>query len=102
MDLYEGQPPRQVGQRMAGSYVNFYIANKAVIVPQFGRDLDNHNDSSSNDELSPLKAADQQAVDILAGLFIDRKVVGVPSKQILVGGGNIHCITQQVPIPDTK
>lgn len=28
--------PRKAGERMAGSYVNFYIANEAVVVPQFG------------------------------------------------------------------
>ncbi|CAB9512569.1 Agmatine deiminase [Seminavis robusta] len=72
--------PRKVGERMAGSYVNFYVANQAVIIPQFG-----HADT------------DQKAVDTLKDLFPNRKVVGVPSKEILIGGGNIHCITQQLP-----
>jgi agmatine deiminase len=71
---------REVNERMAGSYVNFYIANKAVVVPQYG-----------------CEETDRKAVETLAGLFKDRNVVGVPSKEILIGGGNIHCITQQVP-----
>ena len=65
---------------MAGSYVNFYVANKAVIVPQCG-----------------CEETDKKAIETLTPLFPDRKVVGVLSKEILIGGGNIHCITQQVP-----
>jgi agmatine deiminase len=78
--LYKGELPRQVGERMAGSYVNFYIANKAVIVPQFG-----HTET------------DVHAIQTLSRLFPDRKVVGVHSKEVLIGGGNLHCITQQLP-----
>lgn len=72
--------PRQVGEQMAASYVNFYIANAAVIVPQFG-DTD----------------ADAKALSTLTPLFPDRQVVGVASREVLLGGGNIHCITQQLP-----
>lgn len=32
----EGSKPRQAGDRMAASYVNFYLPNGGVIVPQFG------------------------------------------------------------------
>jgi agmatine deiminase len=66
--------------RMAASYVNFYIANQAVIVPQFD-----------------LPESDQKAVETLQQLFPDRQVIGVPSKEILIGGGNIHCQIQQFP-----
>jgi len=72
--------PRHVGERLAGSYVNFYIANEAVIVPQLGDPV-----------------YDTKAIATLTELFPDRKVVGVYSRQILLGGGNIHCITQEVP-----
>jgi agmatine deiminase len=71
--------PREAGERMAASYINFYIANAAVIVPQYG------------------DSADANAISILQELFPDRSVIGVPSREILIGGGNIHCITQQLP-----
>jgi agmatine deiminase len=74
-------PSRTVGEQMAASYVNFYISNAAVIVPQFG-----------DEEF------DAKAIETLQGLFPDRRVIGVATKEILVGGGNIHCITQQVPL----
>lgn len=74
-----GEEERTEGERLAASYVNFYIANNLVLVPQF-------NDVN-----------DQLAVDILAQLFPDREVKGISARSILLGGGNIHCITQQIP-----
>jgi agmatine deiminase len=71
---------REAGTKLAASYVNFYIANNAVVVPQFG-----------------VEERDKAAVTRLQHLFPNRKVVGVPSREILLGGGNIHCQTQQVP-----
>ena len=82
LDLYHDKPTRRVGERMAASYVNFYIANKAVIVPQFGC----------------CPEADENALVVLRKIFEpERTVVGVLSKEVLLGGGNIHCITQQLP-----
>lgn len=80
----EGEEERYAGERLAASYVNFYIANKAVLVPQF-EDVN-----------------DQVALDILSKCFPDRKVVGIPARDILLGGGNIHCITQQIPEQEKK
>lgn len=77
---YGTMPTRMVGERMAASYVNFYIANQAVIVPQFD-----------------IPESDRKAVETLQQLFPSRQVVGVPSKEILIGGGNIHCQIQQFP-----
>jgi agmatine deiminase len=71
---------RSAGMRLAGSYVNFYIGNRCVVVPL----LDARRDRVA---LRKLKA-----------LFPGRVVVGVPAREILLGGGNIHCITQQVPL----
>ncbi len=79
LDLREGTKPRRAGDRMAGSYVNFYVAHRRVVVPL----------------LDP--ATDARALRILRRLFPGREVVGVPAREILLGGGNIHCITQQLP-----
>lgn len=73
--------PRRAGERMAASYVNFLMVNGGLIVPAFG------------------DPKDDEAADILAKLCPDRQVVQVPSREILLGGGNIHCITQQQPAP---
>ncbi len=70
---------RRAGDRLAGSYVNFYLANRHVVMPL----------------LDP--RTDRAAKATLSKLFPRRKVVGVPSREILLGGGNIHCITQQQP-----
>lgn len=79
LSFEEGEDRREVGERLAASYVNFYIANHSVIVPQFG---------DENDAV---------AVRLLGEAFPERKIVPVMAKSILVGGGNIHCITQQIP-----
>ena len=75
----DGAKARRAGVRLAGSYVNFYIANGGVVVPL----LDPHTDGA--------------ALRKLRALFPGRRIVGVPGREILLGGGNIHCITQQVP-----
>lgn len=77
-----GEDTREAGERLAASYVNFYFTNDSVIVPQFGGD---------NQE------SDKRALDILRRICPERKIVGIDSRIILLGGGNIHCITQQIP-----
>ena len=62
------------------SYINFYIANSAVILPIFGDEK-----------------ADQNALEIVKSSFPDRKVVTLDGSHILLGGGGVHCITQQQP-----
>ena len=79
VEVVSGTKPRAAGDRLAGSYVNFYVANGAVVVPL----LDERHDD--------------EALETIAALFPDRAVVGIPAREILLGGGNIHCITQQVP-----
>jgi agmatine deiminase len=74
-------PSQEGDQRLALSYVNYYIANGGIVMPSFG---------DANDDL---------ARDIVARAFPDRKVVQVPASPILIGGGGIHCITQQQPKP---
>ena len=75
----ENEDAREAGERLAASYVNFYIANKQVLVPQFG------------------DVNDKQAIQLLSDLFPDREVIGIYARDIILGGGNIHCITQQIP-----
>ena len=77
--LVEGTKARNAGDRMAASYVNFYLCNQGAILPTFD---DPH---------------DLVALDTMQWLMPERKVVGVPAREILLGGGNIHCITQQQP-----
>jgi agmatine deiminase len=79
VDLVEGSQPREAGARLAGSYVNFYIGNRRIVMPL----------------LDPKR--DAAALRKLQEIFPRRQVVGVPGREILLGGGNIHCITQQVP-----
>lgn len=71
--------PRPANERLAGSYVNFLITNKRIVFPL----------------LDP--AVDPQAKTLLQEIFPDYDIVGVPAREILLGGGNIHCITQQIP-----
>ena len=78
-EFEDGEDTREVGERLAASYVNFYISNGGVVVPQFG---DEH---------------DKTAVEILGKVFTERKICPIPARDILLGGGNIHCITQQIP-----
>jgi agmatine deiminase len=79
VDAVDGTLPRTEGERLAASYINYYTANGGIIFPLF------------NDPM------DKEAQKVLSELYPDRKVVGVPAREILLGGGNIHCITQQVP-----
>lgn len=79
VQVVPGTKPRLPGDRMAASYVNFYLCNGGAVVPTFD---DPH---------------DQVALSALQRLMPSRQVVGVPAREILLGGGNIHCITQQQP-----
>ena len=67
------------GQRLPASYANFYIANRLVLTPTF-------NDPN-----------DRRALEILAGLFPDREVVGIHCGDLVWGLGTVHCMTQQQP-----
>jgi agmatine deiminase len=86
----DGQPLRVVnlpmpepvvfeGQRLPASYANFYIANGLVLVPTF------------NDP------ADREALNTLAVLFPDHRVVGIHAVDLVLGLGTIHCLSQQQP-----
>jgi agmatine deiminase len=68
------------GISVTPAYANLYIANDAVVFPTYG---------IREDEL---------AREVLASLFPEREVVGVRCEHIGIGGGDIHCITQQLPV----
>jgi len=67
------------GQRLPASYANFYVANKLVLVPVF-------NDTN-----------DRVALNTLAKLLPHREVVGIYCRDLVLGLGTIHCMTQQLP-----
>lgn len=70
---------RAAGNRLGASYANFLITNQSVIFPL----LD--------------KEKDTEATHILQNAFPGYNILGIPAREIVLGGGNIHCITQQVP-----
>ena len=81
-EFEDGEDIREVGERLAASYVNFFFANDIVLLPQFGGEN---------------SASDKRALDIMSSLLPDRRIIPVPAIEIIKGGGNIHCITQQIP-----
>ena len=79
LDVLDTAFKRPAGKRLAGSYINFYVAKGGIIFPIF---------NDRNDEKARRK---------LAELYPSHEIVGVYAREILLGGGNIHCITQQQP-----
>jgi agmatine deiminase len=67
------------GDVIPASYMNFYIGNAAVIVPQYGAEND------------------RAAVEVVQALFPGRVAIGLRADHVLTGGGSFHCISQQVP-----
>jgi agmatine deiminase len=67
------------GQRLPASYANFYIANRIVLAPTFG------------------DPEDRVALNTLARLFPDREIIGIPCRDLVLGLGALHCMTQQQP-----
>jgi agmatine deiminase len=80
VDRVQGTLPRNAGDRMAASYINFYACNGGAVVPMFD------------------DPRDAEAREVLGRVMPDRRIVGVAAREILLGGGNIHCITQQQPV----
>jgi agmatine deiminase len=80
VELPMPEPLWFAGQRLPASYANFYIANTRVLVPTF-------NDPN-----------DRRALEILAGLFPGRTVLGIHAVDLVWGFGTLHCLTQQQPL----
>ena len=79
IDAVEGTLPRTTEDVAIASYMNFLIVNGGIILPQY------------DDEY------DELAIKQVQEMFPDREVVGVRTREVAYGGGNIHCITQQEP-----
>jgi agmatine deiminase len=79
IDVEDGVQPRKAGERLAASYVNFYTGNSTIVMPL----------------VDPKR--DKLAARQLEKIFPERRLIGVQAREILLGGGSIHCITQQVP-----
>jgi agmatine deiminase len=90
MRLADGRPLRIIelpmpkpveldGAPLPASYGNFYIGNRAVLLPVFGQ------------------PADETAGRILADCFPGRRIVPIRATELVVGLGAFHCLTQQVP-----
>ncbi|MBA2466231.1 MAG: agmatine deiminase family protein [Sphingomonas sp.] len=74
-----GRLENDEGDIVPASYMNFYIGNAVVVVPQYG------------------VPNDAGAVTVIQALFSDRQAVGLRAHHVLTGGGSFHCISQQVP-----
>ncbi len=84
LEILEIRQPRRReldGKRLGLSYINHYIANGAVVFPGYD------------------DPADEEARTALKEAYPDREIVQVPGLEIVKGGGSIHCITQQEPLP---
>jgi len=81
IDISASAAPRDPGMPLAVTYINAYIINGAVLVPQLG------------------DPRDKDACDKLAELFPDRDIVPLNTREWSLCGGNIHCMTLQQPRP---
>ncbi len=74
------EPVYFAGQLLPASYANFYIANRMVLAPIFG------------------DPQDRVALNTLARLFPDREIIGIYCRDLVLGLGTLHCMTQQQPV----
>jgi agmatine deiminase len=72
---------------LASSYLNYIISNDIVLVPKYAR----------ADRPANLQQKDAQAVSVLKTAFPNRKIIQIDATNINVGGGGLHCISQQMP-----
>jgi agmatine deiminase len=85
LPLTQNNVSKTNGQNLGykGSYINYYVANSRVLVP-------NYNDPN-----------DTVANAIIAGLYPGRTVVGIDVRNLYSNGGMVHCVTQQQPVVTT-
>ncbi|MFA6662276.1 MAG: agmatine deiminase, partial [Bacilli bacterium] len=75
---------RLTNDRLAGSYINFYQSDKFVILPSFG------------------VTQDEVTLRQFKKIFPEKDIIQMNTREILLGGGNIHCITMQIPKVEGK
>jgi agmatine deiminase len=75
----QGTIVRAAGSPLAPSYINFYPTAQAVFVPTFN------------------VSTDAAAIEIIATAFPDRQTIPCPSREFLLGGGALHCVTKEIP-----
>lgn len=67
------------GNRLPATYANFLILNGAVLVPTYQ------------------VPQDREALEIMAGLFPDREIIGIDCRPLILQHGSLHCVTMQYP-----
>lgn len=80
LELPMPEPLFRGNQRLPASYANFYVGNRVVLLPTFNC------------------PADEEAAAILARCFPGRKIVSLDCRDVVIGLGTFHCLTQQVPV----
>jgi len=80
IDIEEAYDAESAGERFCRSFINFYIANGGIVFPQYGT------------------ATDKTAQSTIRAAFPDHEIATVDINDIAIGGGGIHCITQQQPM----
>ncbi|MCV6022304.1 agmatine deiminase family protein, partial [Escherichia coli] len=70
---------RQAGERLSASYANFLSVNGHVFLPRL------------------VEYTDAIAIDILQNAMPEYQIIAIPSREVLLGGGNLHCIPHQLP-----
>jgi agmatine deiminase len=73
-------PVYHLGQRLPMSYLNYFIGNGAVFVPSYGQPV-----------------PDAAAIDIIGSVFSEREIIPIDCQNLILEGGALHCLTQQVP-----
>ena len=84
LNLNPTQPIKVV---LASSYLNYIISNGVILMPKY----------AGNTGVPNLQAKDNQAKQILQAAFPNRQIVQIEVNNINIGGGGMHCISQQVP-----
>jgi agmatine deiminase len=82
------EPPARYcrGERLTLSYINYYPVSGGLVCAVFGADGD-----------AEARKADDRALGILREAYPGRRIVPTDGIKIIKGGGNVHCITQQIP-----